>query len=69
MSECIHGLDEAWCATCLHGPARRDQPPTIEATFRARYEGQCSGCDLPINPGQTIHKLSNDRYVHEGCQP
>ena len=68
MSDCPHGLDTAWCATCKHGPSK-PSAVTIEATFRARYEGDCPGCSLPIHIGQVVHKLSNERYVHEGCQP
>lgn len=66
--ECPHGLDR-WCSICLHGVSKPDPIPTIEATFRARYDGECRGCDLSISVGQVVHKLSNGTYVHEGCQP
>lgn len=67
MSECIHGLDDAWCSICKHGPTMPESV-TIEATFSARFNGDCTSCDLPIYVGQTIHKLSNGRYVHRGCE-
>lgn len=44
-------------------------PVTVVATFRAVYDGHCRGCDFGIGPGDTIHKLSDDSYVHAGCQP
>lgn len=68
VSECIHGLDTDWCATCKHGPARAERE-SVEVTFRARYEGDCNGCDLPIYVGQVVHRLSSGRYVHRGCEP
>lgn len=49
-------------------PPPKEPPVTIEAMFHARFDGQCGGCNLPIHEGQYIYKLSNDRYVHEGCE-
>lgn len=65
--ECIHGMEPDWCATCKHGPERAD-PVLIEATFRARYEGECRGCNLPFGVGAVVHRLSNGGYVHKGCE-
>lgn len=67
-TECPHGLDTRWCTVCLHGP-RRPEPVTVEATFRARFAGDCHGCRLPIAEGAVIHRLSTGAYVHDGCQP
>lgn len=67
MAECVHEMDERWCATCKRGPLRPEPPPTIEATFTARFDGECPSCGLPIARGQVVHRLSNDRYVHQGC--
>jgi hypothetical protein len=67
--ECIHGLHPTWCAVCLHGVTKPAAPPTIEATFFARFEGQCHRCDLPIAKATVIHRLSDGSYCHEGCQP
>lgn len=66
--DCIHGLDSRWCSLCLHPEERKEKRPTVEATFFARYEGQCRGCNLAITAGQVIHRLSNDTYVHQGCE-
>jgi hypothetical protein len=70
---CAHGMPTpASCVECMEdgglgAPARA--PLTVEATFKARYDGQCPGCNLPIVVGQVVHRLSNDSYVHQGCQP
>ena len=63
--ECIHGL-ESGCTICLGKD--RPAPVVVEATFFARFAGHCSSCDLPIHVSQVIHRLSNDRYVHAGCE-
>lgn len=65
--ECKHGLDPRWCAACK-APLPRHEQVDIEATFAARYEGQCSGCNLPIQVGQVVHRLSTEQYVHRGCE-
>jgi hypothetical protein len=67
--ECPHGLHPTWCSICLHGISKAQPPATIEATFRAKFDGQCQPCNLPIVVGQVIHKLSTGAYVHDGCQP
>ena len=67
MAECIHGLDEEWCATCKHGPERPARAE-VEATFAARFDGECPSCGFPICTGQVIHRLTNERYVHQGCE-
>lgn len=71
--ECPHGFSTPrFCAVCKHGPRsfRPAPPPEIEATFTARFDGRCDDCDQPIVPGQTIHRLSNNAYIHQGsCAP
>lgn len=67
MSECIHGLEEDWCATCKHGAEVPTSPADV-ATFRAKYEGDCRECRLPIAVGEVICLRSDDSYVHEGCR-
>lgn len=69
MSECPHGLDQRWCSVCLRGPKPRPVAVTVEATFEARYAGQCPACNLPITVGQTICRLSDESYVHQDCSP
>lgn len=66
MAECRHGLDTLWCLFCKYPVL----PPraTIEATFSAKFEGDCRGCNLPISKGQIIHRLSDDSYMHQGCE-
>ena len=63
--ECRHGLDEDTCSTCKHGVAR---PVMREADYVtvARFEGHCTGCNLPIYVGQTIASF-HGRFVHQGC--
>lgn len=65
--ECLHGMDERDCATCKHGP-EREPAVVVEAIFKAQYRGDCSSCRLPIVIGQILCRLSNDRYVHQGCE-
>lgn len=70
MADCPHGLDSDWCSVCLHGVSPMGNlKPTIESTFRAQYDGYCPGCNLPICAGEHVHLLSNDSYVHVGCEP
>ncbi len=71
---CPHGMPSPpSCVSCMEdGPAAPpnvNRPPTVEATFRARYDGHCNGCNLAISVGQVVHRLSDERYVHAGCQP
>lgn len=60
------------CVDCMEEgnlpPAPRPQRPTVEATFSARYDGTCRGCNLAIHEGQTIHRMSDESYRHEGCE-
>lgn len=67
--ECPHGMpDPAWCSTCKHGVGPRPRVTVVERPrFRARYDGQCPDCDLPIGVGQWIVQLSTGAFVHEGC--
>lgn len=48
-------------------PLRRPEPVAVEAMFRARFDGHCPACDLPIATGQTICRMSDGRYVHDYC--
>lgn len=68
VTECIHGLEADWCATCKHGPDVKP-PLKVAATFFARYPGDCRACSLPIVAGEAICLLSDDSYVHDGCRP
>lgn len=66
MSECIHGLEADWCAACKH-PTPPSSAPVV-ATFKARYGGDCRGCEFPIVVGQVICLRSDDSYVHQDCR-
>lgn len=72
---CTHGMPSpASCIDCMDEgnmpPPERPTAVTVEVTFTARYNGgrNCPGCNLPILIGQRISRLSNDQYVHEGCE-
>lgn len=70
-NECRHGLDSRWCAACKDpapNPHAAKPAPTILATFQARYEGDCDACGFAISPGQVIHRMSDDTYVHARCE-
>lgn len=64
--DCIHGIDPRWCSLCKHPVQGSEVAVEIEATFAARYDGHCNGCNLPISVGQMVHRLSSGRYVHTG---
>lgn len=66
MSECIHELDPQWCSTCKHGPERKT-PEAFAMRFVARYDGDCTSCDLPIYVGQRAGKTTRGRTIHEDC--
>ncbi len=45
-------------------------PVTIVRTFEAKLAGRCKGeCGERIEPGQMIHVLSTNKFVHMGCAP
>ena len=68
--ECIHGLDDpAWCSICRAEPTARPAPVRPMRTFRARFDGVCSECNLPIIVGHMIVLWSDDTYRHLGCMP
>lgn len=74
--DCPHGFPKPEnCVDCMNegnlpippAPSRR----TVEAVFRATYEGHCQGCNFPIRVGELIARLSDDSYVHDrmDCRP
>lgn len=70
---CAHGFaSPASCIDCMENgpvaPPTRPMPVDVEATFRAKFDGHCTGCNLPVSAGQVVHRLSDGRYVHQGCE-
>ena len=54
--ECIHLLTVATCVIC-NGRERRAaaaQAASWSYPFKARFDGQCHGCNLPITIGQLV---------------
>jgi len=44
-----------------------DRPEVPEVGFLAQYDGTCSSCGNPIEPGQVIQASSSVRYEHVHC--
>jgi len=65
-AECIHGLDERWCSICLRGTTK-PEVVTVVATFRARFDGHCRSCNLPLHAGELATRMSDESYRHEHC--
>ena len=65
MSDCIHGLDDQWCATCLHGPERPERQPTM-LTTTAKFVGRCPECRRYIGVGDTIGRV-DDAWLCADC--
>lgn len=64
VSECRHGLEESWCATCM-GSARI--PPVIEGpTIASRFRAKCPGCGDMVEEGEDI-TLADVGWVCGGC--
>lgn len=71
--QCLHGMPTpASCTECMYDGVgvepEREAPPFPVTTLYARFDGHCRGCDFPVYENQLIHKLSNDTYVHVGCE-
>ncbi len=72
-AECTHGMPTpASCWECMEDgnlptATRAPSSPTVEVMFRARFMGQCSGCNLAIHEGQGIARMSDETYRHARC--
>lgn len=70
--ECIHGLGLASACTICNG---RDRKREIEdhnddwREFHAKYEGQCPGCNLPIQVGELVAWKADRPAIHARCRP
>lgn len=67
MDDCPHGSDPLTCRVCR--PAPPTAPVTLEYEFKAKFDGQCPGCNLPIVTGQGVGKWSDGRTRHAMCTP
>lgn len=71
MSDCTHGMPTpASCIDCMaegNLPVPRREAPVVEATFLARFDGDCRSCHLGIHVGQRIARMSDDTYRHAVC--
>ncbi len=54
------------CNVC-QGPAPKPEKQVSNA-FRARYDGHCGGCNLPIHEGQWICFV-DEHVEHSECAP
>lgn len=69
-AECIHGMEPDWCSLCKVAVATSAQVPIVDGpTVRARYAGQCGGCNLPLRNGELIQHWTDGQWRHEGCTP
>ena len=66
--ECIHGM-EFGCSICSGKDVKRPEPEETKFTYRAKYDGQCPECYLPIAVGQECVKTTRERNLHVECLP
>ncbi len=66
MDECIHGMLKGYCSICKNGVTKKDDEEA-EIVFVARFDGQCSACNLPINKNQYACRTDKGRTIHKGC--
>lgn len=75
MSGCTHGMPTpAACVDCMDegpvAPPRRNTVPAREGwPIGAAFAGHCAGCNLPINVGDRIVRVSNNTWQHARCAP
>lgn len=71
MAPCPHGFaTAASCLDCIEDEglgAAPASPEKITHAFTARYDSQCTACDLPIVPGAAVASTTNDRTIHAAC--
>ena len=62
------GVAPAGCAHCRQIPDATALLPAggNSATFRARFDSTCAGCDFDVRAGQHV-RYADDRLVHAGC--
>lgn len=72
MTPCTHGMPTPGsCIDCMDegnlAPRKPDPKPTVEYVFEAQYPGSCGGCDLPIDEGERIARMTDETYQHAAC--
>lgn len=65
MTECKHGLEIDWCATCTP-PASEQEDEGTE--FIAQYDGECTRCFAQVYAGDRLLALDGD-YLCDECRP
>jgi hypothetical protein len=66
-TECVHGM-EYGCSICNGKDVRRPEPEEAKFTYRAKYEGQCPECGLPIAVGQQCVKTTKiETFTRSVC--
>ena len=67
---CPHDDDPHSCPPCHRDMIARERAVARDASrvFPAKFSGWCTGCSLPIYPGQQI-TLVDGAAFHEGCEP
>lgn len=73
MTACTHGMPTPGsCVECMAEgnlePPPRPAPLEAEGwVITATFPGHCRGCNLPIDVGQQIRRMSDDSYRHQDC--
>ena len=62
-TEWVHGM-EYGCSIRSGKDVKRPEAEGIEYGYRAKYEGQCPECNLPIVMGQQCVKTTRGRNLH-----
>lgn len=65
--DCIHGLGPKSACVICNGTIAAKPRREPERTFRARFDGQCAECNLPIYIGQLITWRPGDAPRHNDC--
>ena len=63
MAECVHGIEETWCALC--SAAGRHVDTKVTSTD-ARFDGHCPRCGGLIVEGERIFLVDGD-WVDRLC--
>lgn len=69
MDECIHGLGPVEACVICNGRAERERAEQAAAyrVFPAKFDSQCSACNLPIHAGDDIGWRPDEPAIHAHC--